>query len=684
VTLRLRRTLADLTKQGNTPRRKWKYPNNLHGLRRIRPEVTQDLGANRVLNDATAGATPRVRRGAEDEVENPAKQVVRFGVFDLDIAARQLRKSGSRIKLQDQPFQILEALVARHGELVTRDELRQQLWRSDTFVDFEHGLNIGISRLREALDDAADNPRFIETIPRRGYRFIAPVQWAQAAVETPAPAPNPPKEPNRPHVPRKYAVALVAVLLAAVLTGLYVYAKRVRTPASSVVPPIQSIAVLPLMNLTGDVGQEFFADAMTEALTTELGKLSSLRVISRTSAMQYKQTRKSVPEIARELSVDAVVEGSVQRSGDRVAITAQLIYAPTDRHLWAQSYERDLRDVLSMQREVADQITYEVQAKMSARESRPIVHKVNPEAYENYVLGRYAWQTRSRESLLRAVSYFQKAIDKDPNFALAYSGEAEAYIPLAMLALMPPREYFEKAREAATKALALDDSLAEAHNALAAVLMSDYRWQDSEREYKKAIELNPNYATAHHWYAFLLEALGRQSANLSQRKLAHQLDPLNLAASGAVGNAYFYLGEYDQAIAEYQRALELNPDFSMTRACLGEAYLAKKMYPEAIAEFTKAGDLGSLGYSYAVSGNRPKAREILAKLSLESKSRYVSPQEHALVLAGLGENEEAIAWLERAERENVSLDHLNVDHEFSSLHSNPRFQQLLRRTGLSR
>lgn len=619
-----------------------------------------------------------------EEVRTSEKQVVRFGVFDLDTEARQLRKSGSRIKLQDQPFQILSTLVARHGEVVSRDELRQELWRSDTFVDFEHGLNIGISRLREALDDAADNPRFIETIPRRGYRFIAPVQWAQTAVETLAPAANPPKEPNRTHVPRKYAVGLVPVLLAALLTGLYAHSKRVRTPASSVVPPIRSIAVLPLMNLTGDAGQEFFADAMTEALTCELGKLSGVRVISRTSAMQYKQTKKSVPEIARELNVDAVVEGSVQRSGDRVAITAQVIYAPTDRHLWAQSYEHDLRDVLSMQREVADRIAYEVQAKMLARESRPIPRKVNPEAYENYVFGRYAWQTRSRESLLRAVSYFQKAIDKDPDFALAYSGKAEAYISLGLLALMPPHECFQKAREAATQALALDESLAEAHNALAAVLMSEYSWQDSEREYKRAIELNPNYATAHHWYGFLLESLGRQSDNLAQRQLAHQLDPLNLAASGAVGNAYFYLGEYDQAIAEYQRALELNPDFSMTRACLGEAYLAKKMYPEAIAEFTKAGDVSSLGYAYAVSGSRPKAREILARLNLESKSRYVSPQEHALVLVGLGENEKAITWLERAERENVSLHHLNVDHEFSSLHSNPRFQHLLQRIGLVR
>lgn len=618
-------------------------------------------------------------------------RIVRFEDYQADLQTCELRKNGKKVRLSGQPFQILASLLEKPGEMITREELRARLWPGEVFVDFDHSLNAAVNKLREALCDSTDEVRFIETLPKRGYRFIGPVEArdvpAVRQVVATSPEPNassPPEALDRPYITRKYAVALIAILVAGLLTGLYVYSRRGRPPSSSVVPPIQSVAVLPLVNLTGNPDQEYFADAMTEALTTELGKLSTLRVISRTSAMRYKQTKKSVPEIARELDVDAVVEGAVQRSGDRVAITAQLVYAPADRHLWAQSYERDLRDVLSMQREVAKQIAYEVQAKTVPNDSRPTAHKVNPGAYEDYVMGRYAWENRSKESLFRALTYFQRALDKDPNFALAYAGEAEAYVPLAGLGLMPPREYFEKAKVAATKAIALDDSLAAAHSALGAVLGNQYRWQDSELEFKRAIELNPNYATAHLWYGFILEALGQQSANLAERKLAHQLDPLNFTASGAVGDAYFYLGQYDQAIAEYKRALELNPDFSVTRTNLGVAYEAKAMYAEAIAEYTRAGNLPHLGHAYALSSNRAKARAILKKLDEESKIHYVSPLSQAVVLAGLGENEEAISWLEKGEHENAALHHVNVNPAFAPLRSNPRFQQLVQRLGFPR
>ena len=618
-------------------------------------------------------------------------RIVRFEDYQADLQTGELRKNGTKIRLSGQPFQILALLLEKPGELITREELRARLWPEEVFVDFDHSLNAAVNKLREALCDSTNDVRLIETLPKRGYRFIGPIEVRDgpaarkdATISSEPTAPPPPKELNRPHTARAYAVALIAILLAGLLTGLYVYSRRGRPPSSSVVPPIQSVAVLPLVNLTGNPDQEYFADAMTEALTTELGKLSTLRVISRTSAMRYKQTKKSVPEIARELNVDAVVEGAVQRSGERVEITAQLVYAPADRHLWAQSYEHDLRDVLSMQREVAERIAYEVQAKIVPHDSRPVAHKINPEAYKNYLLGRYAWENRSRESLAQALTYFQRAIDEDPNLALAYAGEAEAYIPLVGNGLMPLPEYLEKATVAARKALALDDTLAEAHNALGAVFLNQYRWQDADREFKRAIELNPNYATAHLWYGHLHEALGQQSANLAERKLAHELDPLNFTASGAVADAYRYLGEYDQAIAEYKRALELNPEFSMNRAGLGKAYIAKRMYAEAITEFTKAGALDNLGYAYALSGNKAKAREILKKLNEEAKSHYVSPKSQALVLTGMGKNEEAISWLEKAERENAALNHLKVDPAFAPLRSNPRFQQLLQRIGFPR
>jgi TolB-like protein/DNA-binding winged helix-turn-helix (wHTH) protein/Flp pilus assembly protein TadD len=611
---------------------------------------------------------------------------VRFGDYQADLQTGELRKNGRKIRLSGQPFQILTFLLEKPGELITREELRSRLWPDEVFVDFDHSLNAAVNKLREALCDSTDDVRFIETLPKRGYRFIGRIEVGDQpplhqAVAIPLEPTAPPltKGLNGPPITRKYAVALTAILLAGLLTSLFLYSRRGPAPSASLVPPIQSVAVLPLVNLTGNPDQEYFVDGMTEALTTELGKLNTLRVISRTSAMRYKQTKKSVPEIARELNVDAVVEGAVQRSGERVSITAQLVYAPGDRHLWAQSYEHDVRDVLSMQREVAEQIAYEVQAKILPHDSRSAAHKVNPEAYENYLLGRYAWENRSKESLFRALTYFRRALDKDPSFALAYAAEAEAYIPLVGSGLMPPPEYLEKASVAATKALALDDSLAEAHNALGAVFLNQYRWQDAEREYKRAIELNPNYATAHLWHGFLLEALGQYSASLAERELAHKLDPLNFTASGAIGTSYFYLGEYDQAIAEYKRALESNPEFSWTHADLGEAYLAKRMYPEAITELTKAGALDKLGYAYALSGNKAKAREILKKLNEESKSRYVSPVSQARVLTGLGKNEEAISWLEKAERENAALHHLNVDPAFAPLRSNPRFQQLLKR-----
>jgi TolB-like protein/DNA-binding winged helix-turn-helix (wHTH) protein/Tfp pilus assembly protein PilF len=489
-------------------------------------------------------------------------RIVRFEDYQADLQTGELQKNGRKIRLSGQPFQILTFLLEKPGELITREELRARLWPDEVFVDFDHSLNAAVNKLREALCDSTNEVRFIETLPKRGYRFIGQVEVRDGPPASPAVAissepnaPHPPEGLNQQHTTRKYAVVLIAILLAGLL---YVYSRRGRPPSSSGVPPIQSVAVLPLVNLTGNPDQEYFADGMTEALTTELGKLSTLRVISRTSAMGYKQTRKSVPEIARELNVDAVVEGAVQRSGDHVAITAQLIYAPADRHLWAQSYEHDLRDILSMQREVAERIAYEVRAKIAPPDSRPIAHKVDPEAYKNYLLGRYAWENRSRESLAQALTYFQRAIDKDPNFALAYAGEAQAYVPLVGLGFEPARAYIEKANAAATKALALDDSLAEAHSALGATFLNQYRWPDAEREFKRAIELNPNYATAHLWYGYLHEALGQQSANLAERNLAHELDPLNFTASGAVGDAYFYLGEYDHAIAEYKRALELN------------------------------------------------------------------------------------------------------------------------------
>ena len=620
------------------------------------------------------------------ETEKATRQVARFGMFDLDLRARSLHRAGIRIKLQSQPFDILVSLIAKPGEVVTREELQRSLWPSDTFVDFEHSVNTAVMRLRDALGDSAESPRFIETVPRCGYRFIAPVEWSAGTSP-----PMPQKLPNlQAREPKKGArlrhfrtVGLIIALLALTIVSLRFGGLRDRLFTRSSIAPIRSLVVLPFVNFTGDAEQDYFADGMTEALTTELGKTSVVRVISRTSAMQYKQTRKSVPEIARELNVDGAVEGSVQRANDRVSITAQLIYAPTDRHLWAQTYERDLRDALTMQREVAETIAYAVQANFTPQHGpgSARLRQVDPEAYREYLRGRFFWEQRSEEALDRSISHFDRALQIDPNFALAYAAEAEAYVPLAVRGFRPPKELFAKAEGMATKALALDDTLPGAHNALAAVRFNRYDWSGAEKEFKRSIELNPSYVPARLWHGYFLEALGQQSANLAERRLAQELDPLNLTAGSGVGTAYFYLGQYDKAIQEQRKTLELNPDFSMALASLGEVYEAKVMYSDAIAEYSKAGALADLGHAYAASGRKTEARRILRELDQQSKHRYVSPYDRALIYVGLGENDQAVAWLERAEEQNVPLHHINVDQRFNSLRSDRKYQQLLRRIG---
>ena len=620
------------------------------------------------------------------ETEKTSRHVARFGIFDLDMRARSLHRGGVRIKIQAQPFDILVSLISKRGGVVTREELQRSLWPSDTFVDFEHSVNTAIMRLRDALGDSAENPRFIETVPRYGYRFIAPVEWlAENSLAAPEARPNlqAGKQKKRVRLREFRTVGLIIALLAVTIVSLRFAGLYDRLFARSRIPPIRSLIVLPFVNLTGDAEQDYFADGMTEALTTELGKTNVVRVISRTSAMQYKQSRKSVPEIARELNVDGAVEGSVQRANDRVSITAQLIYAPTDRHIWAQTYERDLRDALAMQREVAETIAYAVQAKFTPQDESGSarLRQVNPEAYREYLRGRFLWEQRSEEALDRSISHFDRALQIDPNFALAYAAEAEAYVPLAVRGFRPPKEPFAKAEEMATKALALDDTLPGAHNALAAVRFNQYDWAGAEKEFKRSIELNPSYVPARLWHGYFLEALGQQSANLAERQLAQELDPLNLTAGTSLGTAYFYLGQYDKAIEEQRKTLELNPGFSMALVNLGEVYEAKSMYPDAIAVFGKAGALADLGHAYGASGRKAEARKILHELDLQSKHRYVSPYDRALIYAGLGENNQAVAWLERAEKQNVPLHHINVDQRFNSLRSERRYQQLLRRIG---
>jgi len=455
------------------------------------------------------------------ESSAPSADTIRFGVFVLYVRCGELRKQGVRIRLQDQPLLILQALLERPGEIVTREELRARIWPADTFVDFDHGLYSAMKRLRDALGDSADNPRFIETLSRRGYRFIAPVTGAhevtQASVSpqvlvvpsaTEARTETPP-----PRLARRMALVGLGVLVgsAALVVALKVGGLQSWIWGNISARPPRSLAVLPLANLSSDPAQEYFADEVTEELITQFSKLGDLKVISRTSVMQYKGSRKQLPQIANELGVDAVVEGAVQLSGQRVRITAQLVDGKSDKHLWAEDYDRDLSDVLLLQSEVARDIAAKIDLQLTPQQEKRLekqAHPVIPEAYQSYLLGRYYWNKRTADGLQKAGVYFEKAIQADPNYALAYSGLADYYAFLTLLGgpeVMRPPDAMAKAKAAAVRSLQLDDSLAEAHASMGHVLHNyDWDWAGAEREFKRAIELNPNYSIVHHWYAHLL------------------------------------------------------------------------------------------------------------------------------------------------------------------------------------
>ncbi len=462
-------------------------------------------------------------------------------------------------------------------------------------------------------------------------------------------------------------------------------------------PVIHSLAVLPLENLSHDPEQEYFADGMTEALTTELAQISSLKVISHTSAVQYKGTKKSLPQIAQELSVDAVVEGAVQRSGDKVEITVQLIQAPSDRHLWARSYERGLRDILALQREVAHAIADEIKAKLTPPEKVRLAsaRPVNSEAYQDYLEGHFLLWRQGEGDVRKGIAYFNRAIQKDPNYALAYAGIAECYIALGQpwAGALSPKETLPRAKAAASKALAIDESLGEAHSALAHVIeLYDWDWQGAEKEYRRALELNPNDVMARFWFGEFLQVMGRNEEGFAQMRQAIALDPLNPNPAAELGAQFYTARQYDQARLAFQKVFELEPDNAWAHYGLGWVYSERRMYPEAIAEFVKSvnlsnrndeGSLASLGKVLGDSGRKQEARKILKELKERSKHRYVSPYLIGLVQLGLGERNQAIASLEQGyTNRDQWMMYLKVEPGWDDLRLDPRFKDLLRRVGL--
>jgi TolB-like protein/DNA-binding winged helix-turn-helix (wHTH) protein/Tfp pilus assembly protein PilF len=631
-------------------------------------------------------------------------EVIRFGVFEADTVTGELRKHGLRIKLQEQPFQVLSLLLARPGELVTREELRLKLWPADTFVDFEHGLNKTINKLREALSDDRETPRYIETLPRRGYRFIATVSSAQPPSELSGPPavlvaqPDPVVSGN----PRKGgwmtpATILLAGVLALLASALwYRLARRQVYPAATVsAAPLRSLAVLPLQNLSGDNDQEYFADGMTDELITHLGQMSALRVISRTSVMQYKRTAKTLPQIGRELGADAILEGAVFRSGNRVRITAQLIDARTDHHLWAHAYERDLRDVLDMQDEVARDIANGIRLELTPQERSRLAasHPVNPEAHEAYLKGRYYWNQLTEADMRKSLGFFQQAIEKDPNYALGYSGLADYYGWMyAGIGALPRNEACPEAEPAALKAVELDDSLAETHVSRGAIrLFCDWDWQGAEGELKRAIQLNPSYSPAHRIYADLLTFSGGGGKAVAEMERAVENDPMSADLNYMLGFTYYETRQYDQALQQYRKALEMDPKRANPHYGFGDVYARQGRYDLAIREYRKGLELSGgqpaaspdLAYVYALAGRRPEALEILKQLNERSKHRLVSPLDRAVVYIALGNKEQALALLDEAyEQHEWGMLLLKAEPRYDPLRSDPRFQDLMRRVGL--
>jgi TolB-like protein/DNA-binding winged helix-turn-helix (wHTH) protein/Tfp pilus assembly protein PilF len=632
--------------------------------------------------------------------------VFRFGTYEVSFQSGEVRKAGLRIRVQQQPMKLLEMLLERKGEVVTREEFRSRVWPNENFGDFDLALNIAIGKLRSALGDSAENPRFIETLPKRGYRFIADVAVVDGdprekgsgsatgdlAETEPAGELENPKlvAPRRQLSPaHRIAVAVALVLIFSIL-AIWLFRSRERAPTA-----IRSLAVLPLENLSGDAAQNYFADGMTDELITDLAQISALRVISRTSVMVYKGARKPLPQIARELNVDAVVEGTVLRSGDQVRITAQLIDAPSDKHLWSRSYEGELRDTLALQKRVAAAIADQIRINLTPQEQAALktVRVVNPDAYESYLKGRYFWNKRTADGFKVALAYFNQSIEEDPKYAPAYSGLADTYALLGdwQYAVMTPKEAFPRAKAAAVKALELDGALGEAHNSLAFVLDGfDWDLDAGGKEFQRAIELNPGYATAHHWYAWHLSLLGRYDEAIAEMRRAENLDPLSLIINSDLAELLGLAHSYDESIRQSRKTIEMDPNFALAHNQLAQAYLQKQMYEEAVAELQKAvrlsGDsptcIANLARAYVAAGKRSEAEKLLSDLKKRSTPAYSNAPEIAIVYVSLGDKDQAMSWLEKGFEERFNPGVL-LRPGFDPLRSDSRFQNLRRRIGLS-
>ena len=650
---------------------------------------------------------------------DPQDRLYEFGVFRIDTRERQLLRNGDPVPLPPKVYDTLLVLVENRGHIVEKEALMKAVW-PDTFVE-EANLTVHISALRKALGETVSEHQYIETLPRRGYRFVSTVtQVKNGGAEVPAADPvttdaiiqgngrieaakmeSPEDEsvpvPNQafPSLTRGWSLSLWALGLCTLLglIGAVYYYTRAKRADDRL--KIRSIAVLPFKPLVADNRDESLEMGMCDALITRLSAINQLVVRPTSSVVRYNKLGQDPVVAGRELGVDALLEGYVQRSGNRIRVTAQLLSTADGKHLWSGQFDDNSTGIFAVEDSISQQIINALLLRLTGEEQRRIAkhYTENVEAYQLYLRGRYFQNKRTKEGLNKSIDYFQQAIEKDPEYARAFAGLADSYIGLAVRADMPPQDSYQKAKTAALRALEIDNTIAEAHASLANVkYWFDWDWAGAESECKRAIELSPNYAQAHQIYAALLMLVGRKQEAVSEIKQAQSLDPLSLPIGVQVARVLYFLRDYDESIEQCRKTLEMDTNYGGAHLFLGRAYKQKQMYKESLPELQKAkeffGDsaevLAVIGYTYAVSGRRAEAEKALKDLQGLSNQRYVSPYHIAMVYAGLGKRDETFRWLEKAyaDREGrMSL--LKLAPEFDGVRSDPRFADLIRRVGLS-
>lgn len=632
----------------------------------------------------------------------------RFGTFELDTVLGVLRHDGLRVRLSDKPFRLLNLLVERPGQIVNHEQIRQRLWGSDTFVDFEGNVSVILAKLRQVLGDSPGKPLFIETVPRRGYRFVAPVTSIETAgdvqplagnagavgLQEPQPVMLGGRVSGLFRSQRAFVLAALLTLGTATLGITYFWSLRHSVDAAHASHNV-IILVTPFENLSGDPSQEYLSDGLTEEMITQLGESApnQLSVIARSTALRYKGSHKTVEEIGNEQNVDYILEGSLRRQGNIVRVTAQLFKVRRKGSLWAKAYERDGTDILSVQRDVANKITDSLSVELlhSIRKRSATSSAVNPEAYDDYLKGLSEFNKRTEDGLRRSIQYFLQGTERDPNFGAGYAALAYSYATAASWTFLSSRDAYPNAREAAQKALSIDDTIAEAHFVTAEILHEyDWDWSGAEKEYQRALQLNPSSATGHKLYAEYLTHAGRYSDALAELRRAQRLDPLSMITNSLVCYVYLHARQYDNAITECKKALELDPNFGPTHYFLGEAYSGEHLYDKAVREHQTARDLSghvsmtaaALASNYAASGNKQEARKLLGELLQRSKRNYVSAYALAKVYVSLGDHEQARQALERAfEQRSFELLYLADDPLFDPVRNELWFKQMIVKRG---